>query len=124
MKGSELKDYLGKVGTLTGGGYPQFGGIKMEVNCSAKSVIIDSIGGKSFDENATYSFAIPSFSASGGDKYPIINTVNAGLVDAGVLKDYLAAKEISMGQSIFLPARLPLSTIFSIQPTAATVAKI
>lgn len=93
MKGSELVTYLGKVATLTGGGYPQFGGIDMQVNCGAKSVTINSIAGKAFDVNGTYSFAIPSFSASGGDGYPVINTINAGLVDAGVLKGYVEAKQ-------------------------------
>jgi len=93
MKGAELVGYLGKVATLTSGGYPQFGGINMEVNCGAKSVTIASIDGKAFDANATYSFAIPSFSAAGGDKYPVINTINAGLVDAGVVKEYLEAKQ-------------------------------
>lgn len=95
MKGSELVSYLGQVATktITTGGYPQFGGINMEVNCSAKSVAITSIAGKPFDANATYSFAIPSFSAAGGDGYPVINTINAGLVDAGVLKEYLEAKQ-------------------------------
>ena len=93
MKGSELVTYLGKVATLTGGGYPQFGGIDMQVNCGAKSVTINSIAGKTFDANATYSFAIPSFSASGGDGYPVINTINAGLVDAGVLKEYVEMKQ-------------------------------
>ncbi|HHQ4765882.1 TPA: bifunctional UDP-sugar hydrolase/5'-nucleotidase UshA [Aeromonas veronii] len=93
MKGAELVAYLGKVATLTSGGYPQFGGINMEVNCGAKSVTIASIDGKAFDANATYSFAIPSFSAAGGDKYPVINTINAGLVDAGVVKEYLEAKQ-------------------------------
>ena len=39
------------------------------------------------------SFSIPSFSAAGGDGYPKIDTINAGLVDAGVLKDYIAAKK-------------------------------
>lgn len=93
MKGAELVGYLGKVATLTSGGYPQFGGVNMEVNCGAKSVTIASIDGKAFDANTTYSFAIPSFSAAGGDKYPVINTINAGLVDAGVVKEYLEAKQ-------------------------------
>ncbi|MDO2437868.1 bifunctional UDP-sugar hydrolase/5'-nucleotidase UshA [Aeromonas veronii] len=93
MKGSELVTYLGKVATLTGGGYPQFGGIDMQVNCGAKNVTINAIAGKAFDANGTYSFAIPSFSASGGDGYPVINTINAGLVDAGVLKEYVEMKQ-------------------------------
>ena len=96
MTGAELEVYLAKIATriVTGddGGYPQFGGINMQVNCSAKSVTISSIGGKAFDVNASYSFAIPSFSASGGDGYPVISSINAGFVDAGVLKEYLERK--------------------------------
>ena len=95
MSGNELLTYLGQVATKTAntGGYAQFGGIKMTVDCQAKSVDIATIGGKAFDPAATYSFSIPSFSAAGGDGYPKINTINAGLVDAGVLKDYIAAKK-------------------------------
>lgn len=95
MSGNELLTYLGQVATKTAntGGYAQFGGIKMTVDCQAKSVDIASIGGKAFDPAATYSFSIPSFSAAGGDGYPKIDTINAGLVDAGVLKDYIAAKK-------------------------------
>ncbi|MBP8269777.1 MAG: 5'-nucleotidase C-terminal domain-containing protein, partial [Aeromonas sp.] len=90
-----LLTYLGQVATKTAntGGYAQFGGIKMTVDCQAKSVDIATIGGKAFDPAATYSFSIPSFSAAGGDGYPKIDTINAGLVDAGVLKDYIAAKK-------------------------------
>ncbi len=95
MSGNELLTYLGQVATKTAntGGYAQFGGIKMTVDCQAKSVDIATIGGKAFDPAATYSFSIPSFSAAGGDGYPKIDTINAGLVDAGVLKDYIAAKK-------------------------------
>ncbi|WP_430481180.1 bifunctional UDP-sugar hydrolase/5'-nucleotidase UshA [Aeromonas caviae] len=95
MSGNELLTYLGQVATKTAntGGYAQFGGIKMTVDCQAKSVDIATIGGKAFDPAATYSFSIPSFSAAGGDGYPKIDTINAGLVDAGVLKDFIAAKK-------------------------------
>lgn len=95
MNGSELASYLGQVATKTRntGGYAQFGGINMAVDCQAKSVNITSIGGKAFDPAATYSFAIPSFSAAGGDGYPKIDTINAGLVDAAVLKEYIEIKK-------------------------------
>ncbi|WP_421321670.1 bifunctional UDP-sugar hydrolase/5'-nucleotidase UshA [Aeromonas veronii] len=95
MKGSDLATYLGQVASKTRntGGYAQFGGINMAVDCQAKSVNITSIGGKAFDPTATYSFAIPSFSASGGDGYPKIDTINAGLVDAAVLKEYIEIKK-------------------------------
>ncbi|MGL5334575.1 MAG: bifunctional UDP-sugar hydrolase/5'-nucleotidase UshA, partial [Enterovibrio sp.] len=48
MKGSDLTTYLGEVATKTRntGGYAQFGGINMAVDCQAKSVNITSIGGK------------------------------------------------------------------------------
>lgn len=95
MSGSDLVTYLGQVATKTvnTGGYAQFGGINMAVDCQAKSVAITSVGGKAFDPAATYSFSIPSFSAAGGDGYPKINTINAGLVDAGVLKEYIESKK-------------------------------
>lgn len=95
MSGSELVTYLGQVATKTvnTGGYAQFGGINMAVDCQAKSVTIASVGGKAFDPATTYSFSIPSFSAAGGDGYPKINTINAGLVDAGVLKEYIEVKK-------------------------------
>ncbi|MEN3796649.1 bifunctional UDP-sugar hydrolase/5'-nucleotidase UshA [Aeromonas caviae] len=105
MSGNELLTYLGQVATKTAntGGYAQFGGIKMTVDCQAKSVDIATIGGKAFDPAATYSFSIPSFSAAGGDGYPKIDTINAGLVDAGVLKDYIAAKK-TIQVADYLPA--------------------
>jgi len=78
MSGNELLTYLGQVATKTAntGGYAQFGGIKMTVDCQAKSVDIATIGGKAFDPAATYSFSIPSFSAAGGDGYPKIDTIS------------------------------------------------
>lgn len=96
MSGSELVTYLSQVATKTvnTGGYAQFGGINMAVDCQAKRVTIASVGGKAFDPAAAYSFSIPSFSAAGGDGYPKIDTINAGLVDAGVLKEYIEAKKI------------------------------
>jgi len=62
MSGSELAAYLGQVATKTinTGGYAQFGGINMAVDCQAKSVTITSVGGKAFDPAASYSFSIPS----------------------------------------------------------------
>jgi 5'-nucleotidase/UDP-sugar diphosphatase len=82
----------------------------MTVDCQAKSVDIATIGGKAFDPAATYSFSIPSFSAAGGDGYPKIDTINAGLVDAGVLKDYIAAKRPFRSPIISRPARSAIST--------------
>ena len=95
MKGSELAAYLGQVATKTSGsgGYAQFGGINMVVDCQAKSVNIARVGGKAFDPAATYSFAIPSYSADGGDGYPKIATKSAKLVDADVLKNYIQDKK-------------------------------
>ncbi|MFM5542099.1 bifunctional UDP-sugar hydrolase/5'-nucleotidase UshA [Aeromonas veronii] len=95
MKGHDLISYLGIVATksINTGGYAQFGGINMVVDCKAKSVNIMSIGGKVFNPDVNYRFSIPNFSASGGDGYPKIDTINAGLVDAAVLKEYIEIKK-------------------------------
>lgn len=92
MDGKELPDYLAALATKTGGGYPQFSGLEMNVNCDAKTVDISKINGQDFDPAKQYSFAIPDFSAAGGDGYPNISakTQNVGLVDAVVLKEFIA----------------------------------
>lgn len=92
MNGTELPDYLAALATKTGGGYPQFSGLEMRVDCDIKKVDISKINGQDFDPTKQYSFAIPDFSAAGGDGYPNISakTTNVGLVDAVVLKEYIA----------------------------------
>lgn len=93
MSGSELETYLSSVATLTStgnnGGYPQFAGIEMQVDCTAKTVEITAVGGAPYDRDATYSLTLSSFNAEGGDGYPAVSGIDSGLVDAAVLRDYL-----------------------------------
>ena len=100
MTGAEITEYLNTVATVdigeTGSGaYPQLAGIKMDVDCEAKTVSINDINGKGYAADATYTFTVPSFNAAGGDGYPKLSDhpgfVNTGFVDAEVLKEYLEA---------------------------------
>ncbi|QUM78679.1 bifunctional UDP-sugar hydrolase/5'-nucleotidase [Moritella sp. 24] len=95
MAGSEVIEYLNKVGTKTrdSGAYAQFAGISMTVEADRVSNVV--IGNKAIDMNASYRFTVPSFNAAGGDGYPNITAhpafVNTGYVDAEVLKEYIEA---------------------------------
>ncbi|MBE3662751.1 bifunctional UDP-sugar hydrolase/5'-nucleotidase [Vibrio navarrensis] len=90
MTGQEVKDYLNVVATLTAGsgGYAQLDNITMSVDCDAKQVTITDINNKGFDLNATYSFSIISFSAAGGDNYPVIDVQSTQMTDASVLREF------------------------------------
>ncbi|PSW03675.1 bifunctional UDP-sugar hydrolase/5'-nucleotidase [Photobacterium lipolyticum] len=99
MPAAEVIEYLNTVATMTAGSgaYAQFAGIDMSVDCEAKKVTINTIGEQDFDPSATYTFTVPSYSASGGDGYPKVNTtengyVNSGFVDADVLKEFIQDK--------------------------------
>ncbi|MBE4578489.1 hypothetical protein BOO30_12220 [Vibrio navarrensis] len=62
--------------------------ITMSVDCDAKQVTITDINNKGFDLNASYSFAVISFSAAGGDNYPVINVQSTQMTDASVLREF------------------------------------
>ncbi|MCG9712313.1 bifunctional UDP-sugar hydrolase/5'-nucleotidase UshA [Shewanella insulae] len=94
MTGAEITEYLNAVATVdvgaTGSGaYPQLAGIKMDVDCEAKTVAISDINGKGYAADATYTFTVPSFNAAGGDDYPVLTPVMTGYVDAEVLATYI-----------------------------------
>ena len=74
------------------GAYAQLTGLSMTVNCQTSQVAISDINGKGYDANATYTFTVPSFSASGGDGYPTLSPVMTGFIDAEVLYTYLKEK--------------------------------
>jgi 5'-nucleotidase/UDP-sugar diphosphatase len=95
MTGAEVSAYLGEVATfqIGSGAYAQLTGIKMSVDCVAKTVAITDINGKGYDTAGTYSVTVPSFNAAGGDGYPKLSSaVMTGYVDAEVLYTYLKAK--------------------------------
>ncbi|GIU07517.1 MULTISPECIES: bifunctional UDP-sugar hydrolase/5'-nucleotidase UshA [unclassified Shewanella] len=94
LTGAEITDYLNVVATVDigaegSGAYPQLAGIKMEVDCEAKTVVINDINGKGYDANAMYSFTVPSYNAAGGDGYPVLTPVMTGYVDAEVMYTFI-----------------------------------
>ncbi|WP_299789299.1 bifunctional UDP-sugar hydrolase/5'-nucleotidase UshA [uncultured Shewanella sp.] len=94
MTGAEVTEYLNVVATVdigeTGSGaYPQLAGIKMDVDCEAKTVAINDINGKGYDADATYTFTVPSYNAAGGDGYPVLTPVMTGYVDAEVMYTFI-----------------------------------
>ncbi|WP_041419915.1 bifunctional UDP-sugar hydrolase/5'-nucleotidase UshA [Shewanella violacea] len=94
MTGAEITEYLNAVATVdigeTGSGaYPQLVGIKMDVDCEAKTVAINDINGKGYAVDASYSFTVPSFNAAGGDGYPVLTPVMTGYVDAEVMYTFI-----------------------------------
>lgn len=95
MTGAEVNDYLDTLATFTqgAGAYAQITDVEMTVDCTAGSVAISTIGGEAFDENAEYTFSVPSFNAAGGDDYPIIDYIDSGLVDADALQAFFAEQE-------------------------------
>jgi 5'-nucleotidase / UDP-sugar diphosphatase len=94
MTGAEVKEYLGVVATFKqgAGAYAQITDVIMDVNCTAGSVAITSIGGEPFSETETYTFSIPSFNAAGGDGYPELDVIDEGTVDADALQAFFVAK--------------------------------
>jgi 5'-nucleotidase/UDP-sugar diphosphatase len=97
MTGTEVAVYLGAVGSLQvgSGGYAQITGVKMTIDCVAKTANISDIGGKDFSPTATYKFTVPSFNAAGGDGYPkLTSPIQTGFVDADLLYSFLKEKQV------------------------------
>ncbi|QIR98024.1 bifunctional UDP-sugar hydrolase/5'-nucleotidase UshA [Vibrio diabolicus] len=90
MTGKEVKEYLDVVATKSAGSgaYAQLDNITLDVNCDTGSVTITDINNKGFDLDATYTFSVISFSAAGGDNYPIIDVQSTQLTDAYVLREF------------------------------------
>ncbi|UTZ37191.1 bifunctional UDP-sugar hydrolase/5'-nucleotidase [Vibrio campbellii] len=90
MTGAEVKEYLDVVATKSAGSgaYAQLDNIKLTVDCDASDVTITDINGKGFDLAETYTFSVISFSAAGGDDYPIIDVESTQMTDASVLREF------------------------------------
>lgn len=96
MTGTEVANYLGAVASLQigSGGYAQITGVKMVIDCVAKTANISEINGQNFSPTATYKFTVPSFNAAGGDGYPKLeNPIQTGYVDADLLYSFLKEKQ-------------------------------
>ncbi|MCL1113056.1 MULTISPECIES: bifunctional UDP-sugar hydrolase/5'-nucleotidase UshA [Shewanella] len=94
MTGAEITDYLGTVASFQrgAGAYAQITGVKMIVDCAAKTVAISEINGKDYSPTESYSFTVPSFNAAGGDGYPVLDPIQTGYVDAEVLYTFFKDK--------------------------------
>ncbi|VTU08467.1 bifunctional UDP-sugar hydrolase/5'-nucleotidase periplasmic [Actinobacillus indolicus] len=94
LTGQELLDYLNVVALkdVDMGAYPQFAGVSMVVDRTAKQVSEVKIGGNPLDLNKKYKVSVPDYCAAGGDGYPILKKhpsyVNTGFIDAEMLKKY------------------------------------
>lgn len=94
LTGQELIDYLNVVALkeVDMGAYPQFAGISMTVDRTAKQVSDVKIGGQPLDLAKKYKVSIPDYCAAGGDGYPVMKThpsyVNTGFIDAEMLKKF------------------------------------
>ncbi|MDH5931201.1 bifunctional UDP-sugar hydrolase/5'-nucleotidase UshA [Vibrio splendidus] len=90
MTGAEVKAYLDVVATKTAGSgaYAQLDNISLTVDCDLSDVTIREINNKTFSLTDTYTFSVISFSAAGGDDYPVIDVESTQLTDASVLRDF------------------------------------
>lgn len=90
MTGQEVKEYLDVVATKTAGSgaYAQLDNISLTVDCDLSDVTIRDINGRGFDLQDTYTFSVISFSAAGGDDYPIIDVESTQITDASVLREF------------------------------------
>lgn len=100
LKGQELLDFLTVVALKEPdtGAYPQFAGISMVVDRTAKKISDVKIAGKPFDMNKTYKISIPDYLTSGGDGYPVMKNhptyVNTGFIDAEMLKKFFEENKV------------------------------
>ncbi|MDH6027189.1 bifunctional UDP-sugar hydrolase/5'-nucleotidase UshA [Vibrio splendidus] len=90
MTGTEVKAYLDVVATKTAGSgaYAQLDNISLTVDCDLSDVTIREINNKTFSLTDTYTFSVISFSAAGGDDYPVIDVESTQLTDAAVLREF------------------------------------
>ncbi len=93
LSGREAWDYLAAAAHFTpgAGGFSHFAGVELRI---VGGVLQSArIGDKPLDPAATYRMTINNFMAAGGDGYPVLTNhpgyVNAGFVDAEVLRTYL-----------------------------------
>ena len=92
MSGQALKRYIEDVADIRpiSGGFAHFANVKLTMEGDKLTRL--EVGGKPIQKDKMYRLAVNEFSASGGDKWPVINDnptfVNTGYTDAVVLKEY------------------------------------
>ena len=95
MTGAELKHFAEDIATIEpiNGGFAHFSdNVKLTISGGEKLTRLE-INGQPVKKDKTYRLAINEFSASGGDKWPVVDEnptfTNTGYTDAVVLKDYI-----------------------------------
>ncbi|GAA4649161.1 bifunctional UDP-sugar hydrolase/5'-nucleotidase UshA [Kistimonas scapharcae] len=93
LSGKLLKEYLSNVAekTINSGGFAHFAGVEMRIRGGSLESV--TVGGKPLKDNQTYRLALNSFSAAGGDNYPVLTSsptyVESGFTDASALREYI-----------------------------------
>lgn len=111
MSGKELKNYLQKILSELlpeSGSYPQFAGIELAFNKKTQVFSKLVIANKPIDLNKKYTVALPSFIASGGDKWPDLRPIGLkayGFTDAAVLREFLTSKSV-ITKNQFKPSQI------------------
>lgn len=93
MTGKELKEYMTgiKKASVRDGAYPQVSDV--EVIFKGEHFKSFKINGRNVKDDKKYVLAIPSFSANGGDDYPVIAT-HPTFYDSGLPLDYVVKKYV------------------------------
>jgi 5'-nucleotidase/UDP-sugar diphosphatase len=95
LTGAELLTYLEAVAKMTpgSGAFPQTVGVQMLIEGGALKEA--RVQGRPIEPRREYRLAINNFTAAGGDGYPKLSShpghVNTGLVDADVMRAFIAA---------------------------------
>ena len=92
LSAKELKDYLEfvVVNLLPGSGsFPHFAGVEIVADQTTRKIKKLLINGKELEDGRIYTMALPEFIANGGDKYPKVDFIKSGHVDADILKNYI-----------------------------------
>jgi 5'-nucleotidase/UDP-sugar diphosphatase len=95
MTASELADYLLAAAAMPAGSgaFAQFGGVGFTLSGGAVTNL--TVGGRPVDPARTYTLAVESYLAAGGDGYPKLSDRptfrDTGYVDADALREYVDA---------------------------------
>jgi len=92
LSGKDMETYLQKViflSTKGSGSFPQISGVTAELDIENKQFKSLKINGKPLSYDKRYTIALPEFVAKGGDKYPLLEYVKTGLLDAEILRDQI-----------------------------------
>jgi 5'-nucleotidase/UDP-sugar diphosphatase len=98
LSGAELDAYLRAAAKMTpgSGAFPQLSGVRMTIESGTVTQLL--LNGRPIEPGNTYRIATTSFTARGGDGYPVLSTlagfVNTGLIDADVLREFIGKRDM------------------------------